>query len=74
VAVTSYYGYLICVIDGEVGIYEDEEVGYGFGEREGGGEECPGVRIGVEDNDEARRIRTYSVAMLKRYQIDMGYI
>lgn len=34
-------------------VYEDEEVGYGFGEGEGGGEECPGVRVSVEDYDEA---------------------
>lgn len=36
-----------------MGVYEDEEVGYGFGEGEGGGEECPGVRVSVEDYDEA---------------------
>lgn len=48
----GYYGHLIGIIDGEVGVYEDEEIGYSFGERECGGEECPGVWIGVEDNDE----------------------
>lgn len=50
-AMASYYGYLIGIVDCKVRVYKDEEIRYGFGERECGGEECPGMRIGVEDND-----------------------
>lgn len=32
-----------------MGVYENEEVGDGGGEGEGGVEEGPGVRVGVED-------------------------
>jgi hypothetical protein len=35
-----------------VGVYEDEDVGYGFGERESWSKECPGMRVGVKDDDE----------------------
>lgn len=35
-------------------VYEDENVGYGFREGEGGFEEGPGVRVGIEDDDQER--------------------
>jgi hypothetical protein len=44
-------GYLIRIVHCQVGIYEDEDVGYCFREGESRGEECPGVGICVEDND-----------------------
>ena len=31
--VASYYGYLIGIVDSEMGIYEDEEIGNRFRER-----------------------------------------
>jgi len=51
VAVGCYYGDLICVVECQVGVYEDEEVRYGFREGKRGFEEGPGVGIRVEDND-----------------------
>jgi len=37
--VGGYDGYLVGIVEGEVGVYEDEDVGDGLGEGEGGGEE-----------------------------------
>lgn len=52
VAVACHDSNLIGVIHSEVSIYEDDNIGYGFGEGEGGCEKRPGMRIGVEDYDE----------------------
>lgn len=35
VGVTGYYGDLVRVVEGEVGVDEDEDVGYCFGDGEG---------------------------------------
>ena len=48
-SVGGYYGYLVGVVEGEVGVYEDENVGYGGGEGKGGGEEGPCMRVCVDD-------------------------
>ena len=53
--VAGYHGDLVGVVEGEVGVDEDEEVCYRFGEREGVGEESPGVRVRVEDYGQQRR-------------------
>lgn len=55
VAVGGYYGDLVAVVDGQVGVYEDEEVGREGWEWESVGEDPPGVRVGVEDDCEERR-------------------
>ena len=47
--VGGYDGDFVAVVEGEVGVYEDEEVGDGGGEGEGRREEGPGVGVGVED-------------------------
>lgn len=47
--VRGYNCYFVRVVEGEVGVYEDEEVGDGGGEGQGWGEEGPGVGIRVED-------------------------
>jgi hypothetical protein len=59
----SYHSYLICVVDCQVGIYEDKKVGYGFGEREGFGESMPCYRIGIEDDGKKRGWRAYIEAI-----------
>lgn len=46
----GYDCYFVAVVEGEVGVDEDQEVGDGGGEWEGGGEEGPGVGVRVEDN------------------------
>lgn len=55
--VTGYDGDLVCVVEGEVGVDEDEEVCYRFGEGEGVGEESPGVGVRVEDYGQQGRGR-----------------
>lgn len=47
--VRGYYSYSVGVVEGKVGVYEDEEIRDGGGEGQGGGEESPGMGIGVED-------------------------
>lgn len=44
------YADFVGVVEGEVGVDEDEEVGDGGGEGEGWGEKSPCVRVGVEDD------------------------
>ncbi len=44
----------IGIITGQVGIYEDEEIGDGFGEREGAGEGGPGIRVCIKDDSQQR--------------------
>lgn len=46
----GYDCYFVAVVEGEVGVDEDQEVGDGGGEWEGGGEEGPGVGVRVEDD------------------------
>jgi hypothetical protein len=46
------------MIDGQVSVYKDEKVGYGFGERERFGESVPCYWVGIEDDGEERRRRT----------------
>lgn len=48
----GYEADLVAVVAGEVGIYEDEEVGEEGGEGEGGREEGPGGGVCVEDYGE----------------------
>lgn len=50
----GHYSDLVCIVEGEMGVYENEEIGYGFREREGLGEKCPGMRICVENKDQKR--------------------
>jgi len=45
----GYDGYFVGVVEGEVSVYENEEVGDGGGEGEDWGEEGPGVGVCVED-------------------------
>ena len=45
-------GDLVCAVDGEVGVDEDEEVGDGLREGEEGGQRVPGYGVGVEDDGE----------------------
>jgi hypothetical protein len=59
----GYHSYLICVVDGQVGIYEDKKVGYGFGEGKGFGESMPCYRIGIKDDGEKRGRRAYVAAI-----------
>ena len=44
----------VAVVEGEVGVDEDEQVGDGGGEGERGREEGPGVRVRVEDYGQQR--------------------
>jgi len=48
-AMAGYDSNLVGVVDCEMGVYEDEEIGDGFREGDDGREEGPCVRIGVED-------------------------
>lgn len=48
--VGGYDCYFVGVVEGKVGVYEDEDVGDGLGQSEGGGEEGPGVGVCVEDD------------------------
>jgi hypothetical protein len=43
-------GDFVGVVTGEVGVEEDEDVGDCGGEREGGFEDRPGMRVCVEDD------------------------
>lgn len=54
----GYDGDAVFVLECEVGVYEDEESRDRFGEREGRGEQRPGVRVGVEDDCEEGGRRT----------------
>ncbi len=45
----GYDCYFVAVVEGEVGVDEDEEVGDCGGEGKGGGQEGPGVGIRVEN-------------------------
>lgn len=45
----GYDCYFVAVVEGEVGVDEDEEIGDGGGEGEGGGEKSPGVGVRVND-------------------------
>lgn len=47
-------GDLVCVGEGEVSVYEDEDIGDGAGEGEDIGNGGPGARVGVKDNGEKR--------------------
>ena len=51
---TCYHGDLVGIVDGEMCIYEDEEIGNCPREGEGRGEKCPGMRVGVENDGEER--------------------
>lgn len=51
----GYDCYFVGVVEGEVGVYEDEDVGDGLGEGEGGGEEGPGMGVCIEDDGEEGR-------------------
>ena len=51
----GYDGYLVCVVECQVGVYKDNQVGDGFGEGKLASEEGPGMRIRVEDEDQQRR-------------------
>ena len=48
---TSKHGYLVRIVHSQMGIDEDEDVGYGFGERKSWGEESPCVGIRIKDDD-----------------------
>jgi hypothetical protein len=61
VTVACYYSHLIGIVDCKVGVYEDEDIGYGFGEGESWSKECPGMRVGVKDDDEKGGRGTYIV-------------
>ena len=52
--VAGYDGNFVGVVEREVGVDEDEEVGNGLGEGERGLEQCPGVGVGVEDDGQER--------------------
>lgn len=45
----GYDCYFVAVVEGEVGVNEDEYVGDGGGEGEGFFKEVPGVGVGVKD-------------------------
>lgn len=46
----SYNGYLVGVIERQMGIDEDEEIGDGSGKRKGIGKESPGVGVCIEND------------------------
>ena len=52
VCMTCYYRDSIRVVDCDMGIDEDEEVGDNFGQRKFVGEKCPRVRIRIKDDSE----------------------
>lgn len=65
-AVACYHGYLVCIVDCEVGVYEDEDVRYRFREGQSWGEECPGMRVRIEDNYQEGRRRTCILVRTER--------
>ena len=53
--VAGDHGDLVGVVDGQVGVDEKKEAGERRGERQGGSQQSPGMRIGIEDDGEKRR-------------------
>lgn len=47
----SEHSYLVRIVHCQMGVYKNEDVGYGFGEGESCGEESPCVGIRIEDDD-----------------------
>jgi hypothetical protein len=54
IAVACDNSNLIGIVDGQVGIYEDEDICDSFRERQSWRKESPGMRIGVDDDDKKR--------------------
>lgn len=52
--VACYHCYLVCIVDCEVGVDEDKDIRYRFGEGQSWGKECPCVRIRIDDDCQKR--------------------